>query len=458
MITRFSFAQQRSRIRTILLSGCTLLALSTLGCSDDPVTTPPSTNEAAKYNSTVPVNWIQLQLLLVAKTPGWTPPVASRAFGYVGVAVYEAVVPGMADHRSLVGQLNDFTSVPQVEAGKEYNWAIVANAALARITKSLWGNATDAMKSSIDSLEAANLAINSPNSSQEIIDRSVAHGRAVADAVFTWSKSDNGDAGYTKNFPASYVSPTGKDSLWVPTSAQLIPLQPYWGQNRPFVLPKGGDPNIGIDPGVPISYSTDPSSAFYKEANEVYTTGKALTTEQKNIALFWADGSGTCTPPGHSMSILCQCFQLENSKLDFAVEAYAKMGIGQADAFISCWATKYKYNLLRPITYIKKYIDSTFTTEIATPPFPEYTSGHSTQSGAMSVIMTQVMGSNFTFTDHTHDAESLSSRTYPSFEAAAQETALSRLYGGIHFRAANERGLTVGKAVGQKVLALKFLK
>lgn len=432
------------------------MALLAVGCSDDP-SGPSTTNEVAKYSSEAPIAWVQLQLVLTTKTPGWTPPVTSRAYGYVGVAAYESVVPGMPDSKSLVGQLNGLTSLPAVEAGKSYHWAAVANAALARITKLLWGNATAEYAAKIDSVESVFQTKYAAETDAETLQRSIARGRAVADAVFEWSKTDGGHEGYSKNFPTEYTPPVG-DSYWVQTSASRA-LQPYWGSNRPFVLSAAGDPNIGgIDPGPPIAFSTDPASDFYKEAMEVYTTGKNATDEQKAIALFWADDPGTCTPPGHSMSILCQCWAQMSSKLDVAAKAYAMMGIGQADAFISCWSTKYKHNLIRPITYIQRYIDSTWTTIVGTPPFPEYTSGHSTQSGAMSVIMSSLFGNNFSFTDNTHVTRGISPRTYPSFETAAQETALSRLYGGIHFRTANERGVTQGKKIGQKVLALQWNK
>lgn len=433
------------------------ISMLAAGCSDDP-SSPSTTNEVAKYSAEVPIAWVQLQINLTAKTPGWTPPVTSRAYGYIGVTAYEAVVPGMPDSKSLVGQLNGLSSLPAVEAGKSYHWAAVENAAIARITKLLWGNATAEYVAKIDSVESSYQTKFAAETDAETLQRSIDRGRAVADAVFEWSKADGGHEAYSRNFPTDYTPPVG-EGLWVPTAAGARALQPYWGNNRPFVLSSAGDPNIGgIDPGAPFAFSTDPASDFYKDAMEVYTTGKNLSDEQKTIALFWADDPGTCTPPGHSMSILCQCWAQMSSKLDFAAKAYAMMGIGQADAFISCWSAKFKYNLIRPLTYINRYIDSTWTTIVSTPSFPEYTSGHSTQSGAMSTIMTSLFGNNFTFTDNTHVTRGISPRTFPSFEAAAQETAVSRLYGGIHFRTANERGVTQGKKVGDRVLALQWNK
>ncbi len=453
--TTLTALRRWSATRAVALTA-TIVSLVAAGCSDDPAA-PTQTNEVAKFNAEVPIAWVQLQLVLTAKTPGWTPPVTSRAYGYIGVAGYEAVVPGMPDAKSLVGQLNGLTSLPAVESGKSYHWNVVANAALARITKLLWGNATAEYIAKIDSLENVYQTRFTSETDAETLQRSIDRGRAVADAVFEWSKTDGGHEGYSKNFPTTYTPPTG-DGFWVPTAAGQLALQPYWGQNRPFVLPAGGDPNVGIDPGAPPAWSTTPGTPMYQDAHEVYTTWQTLDASQKATADYWADGGETCTPPGHSMSILCQCWAQMGSKLDFTLRAYALMGIGQADAFIACWASKYKYNLMRPITYIKTYIDTAFVSYIGTPPFPEYTSGHSTQSGAMSVIMSSLFGDSFSFSDNTHAARGYTTRSYTSFEQCAQEAAVSRLYGGIHFRTANERGVTVGKKVGQKVLTLDVTK
>jgi hypothetical protein len=181
-----------------------------------------------------------------------------------------------------------------------------------------------------------------------------------------------------------------------------------------------------------------------------------LTSEQNAIARFWADDPArTATPPGHSLSILTQLLVSEDSSLLDAAEASARLGIAVCDAFIACWHTKYRYNLLRPITYIRAHIDPTWGSPlpVTTPPFPEYTSGHSVQSGATAEVLTALFGRR-SFTDHTHDALGLPARTFDSFDAAAEEAAVSRLYGGIHYRSAIERGLEQGRAIGIRVAAL----
>lgn len=437
------------------------------GCSEDTVAPPaPDPIPASKYKYDVPVAWFQLQMVLIEKSAGFSPPVASRALGYSGVALYEAIVPGMTDYNSLVGKLNGLTSLPAVEAGKDYHWPTVANSAMATISRHMYANATTEYMAKIDSLENHFVAKYKDSLATDLFNRSVARGKAVSDAIFEWSKTDGGHEGYTKNFPTSYVPPVGP-GMWEPTPRPSGPpqnaLQPYWGNNRPFILPVG-NVNATVDPGAPLAYSTDTASAFYKEGLEVYNTVKNLTAEQRAIALFWSDDPGaTCTPPGHSISILNQANIGCNMSLDFCAAAYAKVGIAVADAFISCWAAKYKYNLLRPITYIQKVIDNTWnnptiTDPLTTPPFPEYPSGHSVQSGAAATVLSAMFGPAFAFTDHTHDAKGKAARTFSSFNAAADEAALSRLYGGIHFRAAIERGVQQGNKIGAAVNAIAFKK
>jgi hypothetical protein len=197
--------------------------------------------------------------------------------------------------------------------------------------------------------------------------RSVARGQGIAGHIFEWSKVDGGHEGYLHNFPA-YPPPVGP-GLWGPTPPGFLPaLQPFWGSNRSFALASGGE----CDPGPPIAYSEEHSSAFFAEALECYEVVMNLSPEQRAIALFWSDDPGiTCTPPGHSVSILTQVTRDGGYSLDVAAEAYARAGIAVSDAFIACWNTKFRYNLLRPVTYIRRLIDPTWSSLLVTPPFPE---------------------------------------------------------------------------------------
>jgi PAP2 superfamily len=399
---------------------------------------------ASAYSAEVATAWFDVALELVRTTPGFSPPVASRAFGYTGVALHESLLPGLASRGSLAGRLNGLTPA-RPPADRAYHWPTVASSALAAILRLLFPTAPGAAMEEIERLEQRFAADARALLPPGVFTRAAARGAAVARHVFAWSTTDGAHEGFRTNFPP-YTPPAGP-GLWVPTPPAFSPaLQPYWGANRPFMLAASDS----SDPGAPPLYSEEPASGFFAEANECYLRASALTPEEEAIARFWADDPGrTATPPGHSLSILTQVVRLLDVPLDRAAEAYAKVAIAVADAFIACWRTKYRYNLLRPVTYVQQVIDPAWTPLLATPPFPEYTSGHSVQSAAAAYVLTDLFGS-FAFTDRTHEAAGLAARSFPSFTAAAEEAAISRLYGGIHFRSAIDRGLEQGIQVGRE--------
>jgi hypothetical protein len=403
---------------------------------------------ASAYHAEVPIAWFDLALGLVRTTPGFSPPVAARAFGYAGVALYEAVAPGVTGRRSFAGVLNGLMRAPG-PTDSAYHWPTVANSALATILRLLFPTTSSANIAAIDELEVRFAREAQATLPFGIYKRSIARGAEVARHVFDWSTTDGGHEAFRNNFPA-YTPPSGP-GLWVPTPPGVLPaLQPYWGANRPFV-PGSGE---SCSPGPPPSFSESVGSAFYVEARECYRVTSNLTPEQKAIARFWSDDPGqTATPPGHSLSILTQVVRELNLSLDRAADAYARVGVAVADSFVACWRTKFQYNLLRPVTYIRSVIDPSWTSLLVTPPFPEYTSGHSVQTAAAAQVLTSLFG-QLAFTDHTHNTRGLPPRAFSSFAAAAEEAAISRLYGGIHFRAAIERGLEQGACIGEQVAAL----
>jgi membrane-associated phospholipid phosphatase len=413
---------------------------------------------ADEYDGQIAFAWFNLQLKLVRETPGYTPPVASRAFGYTGITLYEAVVAGVPEYQSLVGQLNELTELPQPESDAVYHWGIVANSALAEISRLLFATATEKNLAAIEELYQTSATEFEGTVDADVLERSAEYGQAIANAIFTWSMTDGGHEGYRTNFPTDYAAPTG-DGLWIPTPRSngepLSAMQPYWGENRPFVLESGA----ACMPDAPPEFSEEPESAFYVEAQEVYATSQTLTEDQRVIALFWADDPGqTATPPGHSISILTQVLQQEAASLALAAEAYARMGIAVADAFIGCWNTKFVYNLARPVTVIQEWMQPDWMPMVNTPPFPEFPSGHSVQTAAAAVVLADLFGDEYTFTDHTHDERDMAARTFTSFSAMAEETAMSRLYAGIHYRSAIALGLEQGRCIGAQVNKLQFLR
>jgi hypothetical protein len=187
----------------------------------------------------------------------------------------------------------------------------------------------------------------------------------------------------------------------------------------------------------------------------VYEVVDGLSAEQLEIARFWSDDPGTTpTPPGHSIAITSQILRLEDESLATAAEAYARVGIAVSDAFVACWHQKYVHNLLRPVTYLRQFVDPGWLPPLVTPPFPEYPSGHSVQSGAAFQVLTDLFGDGYAFVDRTHDVRGLRPRAFGSFREAADEAAISRLYAGIHFRAAIADGLAQGLCIGRAVSAL----
>jgi hypothetical protein len=408
---------------------------------------PFSARDAGQFTAEVPVAWFELAYDLV-RDEALSPPLAARLFGYLGVALYEALAPGMPGYQSLAGQLNGLSALPQ-PADHAYHWPTVANRTLAVTLQTLLSPASSASQASIRALERRFVERFRPELPPGVNQRSVERGLLVSQAIQAWAAGD-GAASYSA---CAFTLPTGA-GLWSPTPpGYRPPLLPCWGQLRPFVLADGGQ----CSPAPPPPYSEHPGSAFYQEAWEVYTSVNRLTGEQMAITRFWADDPGrTGTPPGHSISILSQILVQQASSLETAAEAYARTGIALADSFIACWWTKYQHNLLRPITYIHSVVgDTAWSTPVNTPPFPEYTSGHSVQSAAAAQVLAGLFG-EVAFTDHTHDRLGYAPRSFPNFFAFAEEAAISRLYGGIHYRSAIERGVEQGRCVGRLVSELRF--
>lgn len=438
------------QIRLAARLSCLALSVPLLaGCSSSSGSDSKNKQKSAgtaEYPADVAVQWFDL-LYDSIRTEALSPPVASRVIGYMGVTLYEAVVGGMPGHESLGGQLNGLGDPLPKPKGKVH-WPSVANAALADTMASLFAAASAPTLDAIADLEAA-IEDQYAGANDDVLQRSRNFGADVAAQALACAAED----GYAVWNNCPYTAPTG-EGLWVPTPPAFAPpLQPCWGNVRPFALLYAAE-------CLPLpfpAFSTDTNSAFYAEAFEVYDTVNNLSADQLDIVQFWADNPGaTGTPPGHWIAIVGQVLTAEGMDLADAAEAYARVGIAVADAFIACWEMKYFYNLLRPITYIQDPAgpinDGAWTTPpgIGTPPFPEFTSGHSVQSGAAATVLSDLWGA-IPFVDDTHSG-TYPARAFDSFEEAAQEAAVSRLYGGIHYRAACERGVEQGQCIGRTIL------
>jgi PAP2 superfamily len=398
-------------------------------------------------------NWYKLTLELVRHTPTYTPPVASRTLAYLGITSYEAAATGRADMRSLAGQLNGLTALPARETGM-YDEAVVQQAALSHVVKALFSNTGPTGQRAMAAMERTLQAQVVADLPADVAERSMAYGVAVADHVLAWAATDGGAQIDNMGFPAIYT-PVDGPANWVPTSKvalQQAPLLPTWGQNRTFAMPTDA---CAIAP--PPDFSEDPASTFFGQAQEVFDTKRNLTPEQVATARFWADDAMlSTTPPGHWISIAMQILDRDQADLGTSAAVMARLGIGMADGFIATWKAKYDYNLLRPITYIRRTIDPKWESLVNTPPFPEYPSGHSVQSGAAATVLTAIYGAGFPFSDATNVDDGATVRDYPDFWTAANEAGISRLYGGIHFRAAIENGLEQGRCIGAFAVGLEI--
>jgi hypothetical protein len=402
------------------------------------------------YSSDVVFAWMNLQLRIMRTATGIPNVAFARPYAYSGITLYEAVVNGMPAYQSLQGQLNGLTGLPQTTPGLAYHWASVANAALALINKRMFPTTSIANKNAIDSLENELNAQYAGDTDPEIASRSVQFGRDVAQKIFDWSETD----GYTHASDA-YPLPGGI-GLWVPTAPAFAAAStPYWGNLRTIVPGSGKN----TQPGAPTAYSTDPSSDFYKMVKQVYDASQTLTPEQTAMAMYWRDIPGVTTP-GHYLSILEQVLEKEKSTLDQSAVAYALCAITVNDAAISCWKTKYTYNLVRPITYIRNVLGhASWLSLLATPAHPEYSSAHAVLSEANADALTSLFGDNYSFTDHTYDYLGFPSRSFNSFHAIAVDAGNSRLYAGIHYQPSIDAGLEQGSKVAANVIGrLRFLK
>jgi membrane-associated phospholipid phosphatase len=442
-----------------------VLALHAACISPTQAQTTPSTSAPppSAYSAAVATEWFQLALTLTQQTPGFSPPVASRALAYLGLALYESTVPGMPDRRGLAGQLNELSSLPWAQPDEPLHWPTVANASMATMTRMMFPTASAENKARIDLLERSlplkhQQDFNPIAITPETSNRSESFGKLMAMALMTWARTDGGHEawGPLRKNRENYVPPSGAGQWSATPPSFAPPLLPYWGSNRSFVLA-----NAGTCPAPPPpEYSEEVTSTFFKEAQEVHRIANAATQEQRQFALYWADDPlKTPTPAGHWVFIATDLLKLRKANLAQAAELYARLNIAMADAFIANWATKYQVNLLRPVTYVQLVIDSNWVpTLMHTPAFPDYPSGHSAQSSAAAAVLAATFGAQTTFTDNTHNDRGWGPRSFKSFQVAADEAALSRLYAGIHYRSSVEAGKVQGLCVAQKVLGLKLAR
>ncbi len=366
---------------------------------------------------------------------GTVPPHAARIYAYTAIAYYEGLRLGYPSTRSLAGQLNGLLALP-TPSKKHLEWDQVGINAASYVLSELLKQNKALHHDTVQGISAL-LSTNAGTSE-------VQYGALLGKEILEYANTD----GFLTTRGKQWSAPVSAQA-WVPTAPAFAPaLEPYWGSLRPFVMKP--DYSECVPKAIP-SYSEDPESEMYKQAKTVYDISKSLTEDQRSIAIFWADSPAeTGTPPGHWIMIGRQMIEEKKLSLLEAADLFVRMSIGLNDAFMAGWYCKYRFNLLRPITAIQRFIDPSWTPLLITPNFPEYVSGHSVGSGASSSVLTSLLGTT-SFIDRTHLSRGLGSRSFRSFLDAANEAANSRLYAGIHYPMGNHEGLLVGQCVGSLV-------
>jgi PAP2 superfamily len=437
------------RQQTIQVIYATVILILFLAVSPALADSNSNGKSADDISAKVATTWFEL-LYDIVKAEKTTPPQASRIYGITALALYESIVSGAKAQRSLAGQLNDLTTLPRAPIDAGLHWPAVANVAIANTIRGVYGEISPNTLGHISKLEETFASEFRSNNPAHDYERSAAHGRAVSEAILAWATTD----GFAAHNKCPYIAPSSEPGRWRATPPAFMPnpLQPCWGQLRPMALRSGKE---CAAPGPP-KFSNNTNSELYAAATEVYKVGLQLSSEQKIIADYWADNPGdTGTPPGHWVDIVSQIVRTQKLSLAKAAEAYARVGIAAHDAFIGCWYTKYLHNLKRPVTYINDNVQGQWRSYVATPAFPSYPSGHSVQSGAVAHVLTDMFGP-ISFRDMTHvnhgTIPSQQPRTFRSFQDAAAEAAISRLYGGIHYLFDNNDGLASGECIGRIIL------
>ncbi len=449
---------------------------------------------AAPADPQLVAQWLRTSLAFV-RGERLGSPLATRTSAYSAIALYEGYASdSRLSLRSLAGQLNGFTALPQ--ASGAVDGATVAAEAERQVADSLFRDGLPSTRRTIDSLATAQVSARErAGVGAAERDRSVAHGRALGRAILAWAATDSFFSTRGRTYATSkkreewsntadvsqfvpqtvsaqsdlvqFVNPnvhedveraTSKSTFvnrpkpegrtTLPSFNPIMPTEPYWGQLRTFVLSESD----ACAPPPPPQYSETAGSAFWLMGKQFYDTISALTPEQRAIALFWADNPvATGTPGFHWISVVNLLIARKQLTAEQAVETYALTAVAIADAFIGCWREKYHSNVVRPVTYMRRVFDKNFQTVIPTPPFPEFTSGHSVQSAAAVEVITALLGDTMSFIDSTQVDIGQPPRIFASLHAALTEVAISRVYAGVHYFPAVVLGMQQGQCIGRTV-------
>lgn len=389
----------------------------------------------------------------------FTPPVAGRIYAYTSLASYEAIRFITPDNLSLVEKMNGFEKMPQPEKGKKYNYTLAASKAFFTVAHKIIFSVDSLKKYETNLFNSYKEQI----ADESVYERSINFGTKIGEIILKRAMADN----YIKARGKSKYLGSNDPGKWRPTQPDYLDgVEWCWNTMQPLLL----DSASQFFPGPPLTYSTDTNSVFYKAVKEVYSINKNLTDEQKNIARFWDDnpfviehsghmmfGNKKITPGGHWMGIASIAARQTKADEVKIAKTYALTAVALFEGFIACWDVKYKWSYVRPVTVISEYIENGWSPFLQTPPFPEYSSGHSTITASAATVLTKLYGDNFSYND-TSDLRYIGmQRKFNSFLQASDECSVSRLYGGIHYRFSVDTGAVYGRKVGNFIIN-KLLK
>ena len=383
----------------------------------------------------------------------FSPPVASRIYAYASIAGYETVRLSDPGQSTLAGKISELKPLPTASSDL-INYDIAGVYAFAQVGKTLIFSEPK-MDEFIEFLGEEYKQLGVP---KKVLEQSVKYADQVTQHIMEWASADNYNQ--TRTFPKFDIR--DEEGRWVPTPPDYMEgIEPHWREIRTLVI----DSAEQFTPPFPTDYDLTEGSGFYNEVMQVFETTNNLDDEQTEIAQFWdcnpyvshhkghvMFATKKITPGGHWMGIAQLAARKDSADIIKTAKTFAYTSIALFDAFISCWDEKYRSNLIRPETVINKHIDEDWTPLLQTPPFPEYTSGHSVISSAAAIMLTSLYGDDFSFDDTVELKYGLPMRSFNSFLEASAEAAISRLYGGIHYMPAIDNGVEQGQKLGRYVV------
>lgn len=429
----------------IILAIATCIACT--GCKEKPVPAPKFKTED--------ISDVMTQMTEVMIHDITNPPLAARFFSYACLSGYEVIVQNDPSFKSMYGILNDYPHLQKPDSIKGYHAELSTLLAMMETAKKMQpsGKMIDAYEERfLDSCKQLGFP-------ESVLESSLSYGSWVSKQILAYAKADRYNR--ISNFPR--YTPISKEGCWFPTApAYMAAVEPYFNTVRPFTLDSAAQ---FLSPP-PVAYATGKGSDFYKLLLHNYDVTKDMPLEYRVIAAFWDCnpfavedkghlmlGLKKISPGAHWLGITGIACKQANKGFAESMQIHTAVAMGLMDAFITCWDEKYRSNRVRPETAIRQLIDANWQPLLQTPPFPEYLSGHSVISAASATILTHYFGDRFAYTDSVEVSYGLPARSFTSFRQAAEEAAISRFYGGIHFMDAIEHGVVQGGKVGENVLA-----